>query len=112
MKQSKLRRRRVIRFAILYFVLLIVFLALVVGPAVAGSKILGFLPSALSPDKDLMGLKLIQPNQQNHDNTNSSVQTGTGAPDYTGALLTMSRKGGKASATDDDASFTGKIKLF
>jgi len=34
MKQSKLRRRRVIRFAVLYFVMLFVFLALMVAPSV------------------------------------------------------------------------------
>jgi 1,3-beta-glucan synthase len=34
-KQTKLRRRRVIRFSVVYFLLLVVFLALVVGPTVA-----------------------------------------------------------------------------
>ena len=39
MKQTKLRKRRVIRYAILYFVLLVVFLALIIGPIVAGKYI-------------------------------------------------------------------------
>lgn len=34
MKQSKLRRRRVIRYAILYFVMLVLFVVLVVAPLV------------------------------------------------------------------------------
>ena len=36
-KQTKLRRRRVIRFSVLYFALMVVFLALIVGP-IATSK--------------------------------------------------------------------------
>lgn len=38
-KQTKLRRRRVIRFSVLYFVLLVVFIALIAGP-MAAKKIL------------------------------------------------------------------------
>jgi len=34
-KQSKLRKKRVIRFTVVYFLMLVVFLALVVGPVVA-----------------------------------------------------------------------------
>lgn len=48
LKQNKLRKRRVVRFAMLYFFLLVVFLALIIGPTVAGkfaqSAIAGFLP--------------------------------------------------------------------
>lgn len=40
-KQTKLRRRRVIRFSVVYFLLLVVFLALVVGPTVAKSMLVG-----------------------------------------------------------------------
>jgi 1,3-beta-glucan synthase len=39
MKQTKLRKRRVIRYAILYFFLLLIFLILIVGPIVAGKMI-------------------------------------------------------------------------
>jgi 1,3-beta-glucan synthase len=39
LKQTKLRKRRVIRYAILYFVLLVVFLVLIVGPIIAGKFI-------------------------------------------------------------------------
>ncbi|PKS10859.1 hypothetical protein jhhlp_002616 [Lomentospora prolificans] len=71
MKQTKLRRRRVFRFAILYFVMLVVFVGLIVGPVVAGSKI----------PTDSIGIlkdyKLIQPVDQNNNNTSEEP---TGAP--------------------------------
>ncbi|KAI9822337.1 MAG: 1,3-beta-D-glucan synthase [Pycnora praestabilis] len=67
LKQSKLRKRRVIRFAILYFVMLVIFLALIVGPIVAG-KFLTTLPS--------IPLNLLQPTGQNNNDT-SNVITGS-----------------------------------
>ncbi|KAG9251681.1 1,3-beta-glucan synthase component-domain-containing protein [Emericellopsis atlantica] len=106
MKQSKLRRRRVIRFAIMYYAMLVLFLALVVGPAVAGPKLVpknavsdvinGFLPD----------LRLVQPNGQDHDNTNSTMLTGTGRvdPPYSGVLA--------QSSSTDSSRATNKIKLF
>ncbi|KAI1056447.1 hypothetical protein LB507_002170 [Fusarium sp. FIESC RH6] len=103
MKQSKLRRRRVIRYAILYFTLLIVFIALVAGPAVVG-KIMGeSLSKTLEKMIPLEGL--VQPNYLEHDNTNSSSVTGIKNPSYTGPGLTS----GKSAA---EASATAKIKLF
>lgn len=72
MKQSKLRKRRVIRFAILYFVMLVIFVALIVGPLVAG-KNLHF--SGLPP---IGGGSLVQPTGLNHNDTSGSM-TGTGA---------------------------------
>jgi len=39
LKQSKLRKRRVIRYAIMYFFLLVIFVLLVAGPLIARSKI-------------------------------------------------------------------------
>ena len=41
LKQSKLRKRRVVRFAILFFALLVLFIALLVGPIVAGNSLKG-----------------------------------------------------------------------
>ena len=103
MKQSKLRRRRVIRYAILYFTLLVVFIALVAGPAVVG-KIMGeSLSKTLEKIIPLEGL--VQPNYLEHDNTNSSSVTGIKNPSYTGPGLTS----GKSAA---EASATAKIKLF
>ena len=102
MKQSKLRRRRVVRFAILYFVLLVVFLGIIIAPAVIGEKILpASLKSTLS---NIAGYNLLQPVGFNHDNTNGTKQTGTGAPHYTGILLSLESKTSKATGT-------GKIRL-
>ncbi|KAK3942084.1 putative beta-glucan synthase [Diplogelasinospora grovesii] len=78
MKQSKLRRRRVFRYAVLYFTMLIVFVALIAGPIVAGKSI----PTSLTSK---IPLNLMQPVGQNNDDTNGHNQTGTGAPGYTGA---------------------------
>lgn len=102
MKQSKLRRRRVIRYAILYFVLLVLFVALIVGPAVAGKMIPDSLTSSLS---DIAGFRLMQPTSLDHDNTNASSQTGTGMVGYTGAGL-------KTTTTSGSSGSTAKIKLF
>ncbi|KAL6852859.1 1,3-beta-D-glucan synthase [Amphichorda felina] len=101
MKQSKLRRRRVTRFAILYYVLFVVFIALIVGPAVAGDKI------NVKSLQDQFGdnLRIVQPNHQNHKNTNSSSLTGTGNPDYTGVYVVESESDGGGRATD-------RIRLF
>jgi 1,3-beta-glucan synthase len=76
LKQSKLRRRRVWRYAILYFILFVVFLALAIGPVVASTQ-LGSVLNSLS--KPIAGMYLLQPTGlDNNDTMNSSV-TGTGA---------------------------------
>ena len=67
MKQSKLRRRRVIRFAIMYFFMLFLFIILIVGPIIA-SRFLTSLPAL--PDH------LIQPTGLNNNDTTNSA-TGT-----------------------------------
>lgn len=83
MKQSKLRRRRVIRYAVLYFVLLVVFLGLIVGPVVlkkiiTDTALAGYYRTAI-----ISKMPLMQPNFLSMQNTNASVETGTGALDYT-----------------------------
>lgn len=104
MKQSKLRRRRVIRYAILYFTLLVVFIAIVAGPAVVGKLMGEKLSKTL---QGMIPMDLVQPNYLEHDNTNSSSVTGIKNPTYSGALLTMTGHSKFA-----EASATGKIKLF
>ena len=87
MKQSKLRKRRVIRYAILYFILLVVFVALIAGPIVAGNKI-----SSLGASLSKIGggnLVLVQPvNLNNNDTTSaitgSNVNQGLSAPSLGG----------------------------
>lgn len=93
MKQSKLRKRRVWRYAILYFILLVLFLALLVGPIVAGSKIV----SANLTDK--IPLELYQPVGLNNNDTRNRTETGTGA----------ASNGASASST---ATGSSKIRLF
>lgn len=68
LKQSKLRRRRVIRFAILYFLMLVIFVALIVGPIVAS----GFMGNlSFNP------MNLMQPTGQDNNDT-TEEETGTG----------------------------------
>jgi 1,3-beta-glucan synthase len=101
MKQSKLRRRRVIRFAILYFVLLVVFVGLIVAPSVAGKN---FDMTPLEDALKSLPFNLIQPNGQDNDNTNGTLNTGTGRVSYSGALTRST----KTSGGDE----TGRIRLF
>ncbi|KAI1847714.1 hypothetical protein JX265_009143 [Neoarthrinium moseri] len=90
LKQSKLRRRRVIRFAILYFAMVVLFVALIAGPIVAGKNI----PKSLT---NLVPMNLLQPTGQDNDNTRNETQTGTGNPSYSGVATTT--KAAKASST-------------
>lgn len=72
MKQTKLRRKRVFRYAVLYFTLLIIFLGLIVAPTVAGPN-LGedVFPSVLTD------MKLVQKNKQENNDTTTEP---TGKP--------------------------------
>ncbi|KIN00973.1 glycosyltransferase family 48 protein [Oidiodendron maius Zn] len=94
LKQSKLRKRRVWRYAVLYFALLILFIALLVGPIVAGSKIL--TPSLESK----IPMQLFQPINQNNNDTRNFTETGTGALS----------SGAAASATN--TASLNKVRLF
>jgi 1,3-beta-glucan synthase len=101
MKQSKLRRRRVIRFAITYYLMLVLFVGLIVGPSVAGNMV------PLKSLEDAMGglpFRLVQPQNQDNDNTNGTSATGTGHPDYTGVY--------QFTTSGDSSRETDKIKLF
>ncbi|KAF3942106.1 hypothetical protein ABW19_dt0205026 [Dactylella cylindrospora] len=60
-KVSKLRKRRVIRFSILYFVLLVLFVGLIVGPAV-GQR---YIPD-LSKTLQVGNINLFQPTKYNN----------------------------------------------
>lgn len=71
-----------IRFAILFFVMLVVFIALIVGPLVAGKYLTGFT----------LPLELAQPTGLNSNDT-ISTETGTAAD-------------GGAAATDTAAAAT------
>ncbi|KAL6411619.1 1,3-beta-glucan synthase [Ilyonectria robusta] len=103
-KQSKLRQRRIIRWTIIYFVMLVLFLGLIIAPALAGK----YLPSSvMTIFEDLAGLHLLQPKGQDRNNTNGTQATGTGMPGYTGAGFVSSTATGGSAATA-----SGKIRLF
>jgi 1,3-beta-glucan synthase len=70
LKQNKLRKRRVIRYAILYFVLLVIFVGLLVGPLLAKDHIHFTPPDSLA--------ELIQPVGFNNNDTRDSLLTGAG----------------------------------
>lgn len=99
MKQSKLRRKRVFRYAVLYFVMFVVFVALIAGPVVVGNL------DVLNPEQQfgnlVSGMKLVQPNGLDHDDTRNETETGPKGDDYTGVALTISTfsLGGNARAT-------------
>jgi 1,3-beta-glucan synthase len=97
MKQSKLRKRRVFRYAALYFVMLVVALALLVGPIVAGSQITSAAKSLTDNPSGTM--YLYQPVGLNNNDTRNRTETGTGAVS----------NGASASATGTAAA---KIRLF
>ncbi|KAF4984984.1 hypothetical protein FDECE_16922 [Fusarium decemcellulare] len=104
MKQSKLRKRRVIRFAVVYFLMLLVGVGLILAPLLAGK----YIPTSISNIfEDIAGFRLLQPHGQDNDNTNGTQQTGTGMAGYTGAGLTSGTSG-----LGSTAGVTGKIKLF
>jgi len=90
LKQSKLRRRRTIRYAILYFTLFILFIVLIVAPMVAG-KFIGDLPVTTLP------MNLMQPtNLKNNDTT--SQTTGTAVAGATDAAASSGGSSAESSA--------------
>ncbi|KAI0895057.1 glycosyltransferase family 48 protein [Annulohypoxylon nitens] len=106
MKQSKLRRRRVIRYAVLYFVMLVVFVALIVAPAVGGKQIGPSLEKNLSK----LPIPLAQPGpDQDHDDTKNRTQTGTGRIGYSGpglaSMTTATAEATSTSSSDDSKKF-------
>lgn len=110
MKQSKLRRRRVVRYAILYFTLLVVFLALIVGPSVAGKSI---PPATLTSIDKMLNIPLVQPVGQDFNNTLDRNETGTAREGYASGTVSGTGKATKtktstskrSEATDDSIKF-------
>merc|ERR1711967_212233 len=83
LKQTKLRKRRVVRYAILYFSLFVLFLILMVAPTVARQM-------GVSVSLDIMQLQ--QPTDWKNNDTLGSSDTGT-------ALGTAAATGASASAS-------------
>ena len=98
-----------IRYAVLYFTLLVVFVALLVGPAVGGKFIISE-STVNSLNNALPAFPLVQPNNNNlKDNTRGRNETGTGSPGYTGPG-TASRT--EAAAKETDSSSNGKFRFL
>jgi 1,3-beta-glucan synthase len=93
MKQSKLRKRRVWRYAVLYFVMLVLFLALVAGPIIASPEITKSTKNLSVP------LQLLQPVGLDNNDTRGTTQTGT-------ALDAV------AATTTAGSAATAKVRLF
>jgi 1,3-beta-glucan synthase len=74
LKQTKLRKRRVVRYAILYFFMLIVFVLIVAGPLVAHRFV------DTSSIGSSIPMNLLQPTQFDNNDTRGELHTGTGAP--------------------------------
>jgi 1,3-beta-glucan synthase len=87
LKQSRLRKRRVIRYAILYFSMFFLFLILIIGPIIA-SKYVKF---------SLDILQLQQPSNWNNNDTIGTSQTGTAIAG--GAAATAGAGGASASSS-------------
>jgi 1,3-beta-glucan synthase len=85
-----LRKRRVFRYAVMYFVMLVIFLALIVGPIVAGS---GIIPSSLSKQQ-IAGMYLFQPHNLSNNDTQGTLATGTGNVSNTGGGSSASKTAG------------------
>ncbi|KAI6825602.1 1,3-beta-glucan synthase component [Hortaea werneckii] len=83
LKQSKLRKKRVVRYAILYFSLFVLFLVLMIAPTVARQM-------GVSVSLDIMQLQ--QPTDWKNNDTLGSSDTGT-------ALGTAAATGASASAS-------------
>lgn len=100
MKQSKLRKRRVVRFAILYFSLLILFVVLIVAPVIAK----GFLDT----NSLNLPLNLVQPTGLNNNDTTAattgSFRAGVGFKDSDGS--------GTAAASSAASSAAAKRWAF
>lgn len=96
MKQSKLRRKRVFRYSILYFVMLFAFVGLIVGPVVAGNRIPKDELTSVLKGGTFEGL--FQPDAQDNNDTDPTKVTGTGRPNYDGVLA--SQIASKAAPTD------------
>ncbi|KAL8928555.1 MAG: hypothetical protein Q9208_001789 [Pyrenodesmia sp. 3 TL-2023] len=94
LKQSKLRKRRVIRFATLYFIMLIIFVALLAGPLVV-AKLKIKLPD--------IPMALMQPTGLNNNDTLASP---------TGPALEDAASGAVASGTAAASSDSSRLRFF
>jgi 1,3-beta-glucan synthase len=96
LKQTKLRKRRVTRYAILYFSIFVLFMALVIAPAILGNQLTGKMKPL-----EFNGMILQQPINWNNNDT-SGLQTGTG--NATNDMATETGSSSGAASTDSSSS--------
>lgn len=102
MKYSRLRRRRITRYAVIYFLMLLLTVGLILGTMLAGK----YIPNSINDIfSDLAGFRLLQPDDLHNNNTNGTQQTGTGMPGYTGV-------GRHSTTSGSTTAVESKIKLF
>jgi 1,3-beta-glucan synthase len=103
MKQSKLRKRRVWRFAVMYFTLFVVFLALAIAPVLGGSHLTSTVESIKNTvGKDTMVGLLFQPNNRSSVWYNDTGPTLTSIKSFEASVLagkTQSSSGSNAKTT-------------
>ncbi|KAK3708130.1 1,3-beta-D-glucan synthase [Vermiconidia calcicola] len=100
LKQSKLRKRRVVRYAILYFTMFFLFLILIIGPGVAAP----FLADTVNDMTGESLMNLVQPANWNNNDTLNRKPTGTElAP---GAAATGGGGGGGGGGAASSAAFS------
>lgn len=87
------------RFAVLYFILLIIFVALAVAPTVLGPSIGGSIPT------DLAGFKLAQPTGQDNNDTTEEPTGGPNDAEGGGG-------GGGGGDDDMDGEDMGKFRFM
>ncbi|KAJ6784697.1 hypothetical protein PWT90_00440 [Aphanocladium album] len=85
MKQSNLRKRRVIRFAALYFVLLVVFVGMIAGPIAYSNAVKKI--DFLAKIPKVGNFILVQPNHQNNNNTSPDKVPQNATEDASGGPL-------------------------
>jgi 1,3-beta-glucan synthase len=89
LKQTKLRKRRVVRYAILYFCMFVLFFCLIVGPAIAAK--FGVFDNMSDP---VGALHLLQPTNWYNNDTENFKQTGAGLPGSAASSAPASGNGG------------------
>jgi len=106
LKQSKLRRRRVWRFAVMYFTMFVVFMALLIAPAVGGQKLELDLPKTLGAKKGDLIAMLFQPNNKTSEYYNDTGPIRTDILESESSVLAADRakETGKKGSDDDSGS--------
>lgn len=104
MKQSKLRKRRVWRFAVMYFSLFVLFLALAIAPVLGGSKVPvnSLISSIGGGNSESMIALLFQPNNRTSVWYNDTGPSNTLIKSSEAIVLagdTASSSGGSAAST-------------